>query len=72
VIENFIGTKSRKKILEGLKRKVNIFIGTKNIFNPKNYRYKLRNPSRTIYKLNIETPLIYILRTYIHSLVLYF
>jgi len=33
-IENFIGTKSWRKILEGLKRKVGIFIGTKNIFNP--------------------------------------
>jgi len=36
VIENFIGTKSYRKILEGLKRKVSIFIGSKNIFNPKN------------------------------------
>jgi len=35
VIENFIGTKSLRKILEGLKRKVGIFIETKNIFNPK-------------------------------------
>jgi hypothetical protein len=34
VIENFIGTKSWRKILEGLKRKFGIFIGTKNIFNP--------------------------------------
>jgi len=33
-IENFIGTKSLTKILEGLKRKVCIFIETKNIFNP--------------------------------------
>jgi len=33
-IENFIGTKIWRKILEGLKRKVCIFIGTKNIFNP--------------------------------------
>ena len=32
-MENFWGTKSWKKILEGLKRKVNIFIGIKNIFN---------------------------------------
>jgi hypothetical protein len=37
VIENFIGTKSWRKILEGLKRKVDIFIGTKNIFNPNFY-----------------------------------
>ena len=29
VIENFIGTKSWRKILEGLKRKVDIFIGPK-------------------------------------------
>jgi len=35
VIENFIGTKSGMKILKGLKRKVDIIIGTKNIFNPK-------------------------------------
>jgi len=35
VIENFIGTKSLRKILKGLKRKVVIFIGTKNIFNQK-------------------------------------
>jgi len=34
-IENFILTKSWRKILEGLKRKVDIFIGSKNIFNPK-------------------------------------
>ena len=33
--ENFIGTESWRKILEGLKQKVDIFIGTKNIFNPK-------------------------------------
>jgi hypothetical protein len=33
-MENFLGTKSLRKILEGLKRKVSIFIGTKNIFNP--------------------------------------
>ena len=32
VIENFIGTKSWRKILEKLKRKVDIFIETKNIF----------------------------------------
>ena len=36
MIENFIGTKSRRKFLGGLKRKVDIFIRTKNIFNPKN------------------------------------
>jgi len=33
MIENFIGTKSWKKNLEGLKQIVSIFIGTKNIFN---------------------------------------
>ena len=33
-MKNFIGTKSWKKILEGLKRKVDIFIRTINIFNP--------------------------------------
>ena len=32
MIENFIMAKSRRKILEGLKRKVDIFKGTKNIF----------------------------------------
>jgi len=30
----FIGTKSWRKILEGLKRKISIFIGTNNLFNP--------------------------------------
>jgi len=34
VIENFIEIKCLKKILERLKRKVDIFIGTKNILNP--------------------------------------
>jgi len=33
-MKNFIGTKSWRKILEGLKQKVGIFIETKNIFNP--------------------------------------
>jgi len=33
MIENFIETKSRRKFLKGLKWKVIIFIGTKNIFN---------------------------------------
>jgi len=32
VIDNFIETKGWKKIVEGLKQKVEIFIGTKNIF----------------------------------------
>jgi len=31
----FLKTKSWRKISEGLKRKIGIFIGTKNIFNPK-------------------------------------
>ena len=35
MIEIFIGTKSRTNVLEELKRKVGIFIGTKNIFNSK-------------------------------------
>jgi len=39
-MENFIGTKSWRKILEGLKQKVGIFIGTKNIFNPYYYFFK--------------------------------
>jgi hypothetical protein len=30
VIENFIGTKSLRKILEGLKQKISIFIEIKN------------------------------------------
>jgi len=30
VIGNFIGTKSQRKILEGLKRKVDISLGIKN------------------------------------------
>ena len=29
MIENYIGTKTLRKILEGIKRKVNIFIGIK-------------------------------------------
>jgi len=33
-IEKLIGIKSGRKILEGLKRKIDIFVGTKNIFNP--------------------------------------
>jgi len=33
-MEKILGTKNRRKILEGLKRKVGIFIRTKNIFNP--------------------------------------
>jgi len=40
-MENFIGTQSWRKILEGLKWKVGIFIGTKNIFNPKFYIEKI-------------------------------
>jgi len=32
-MENFLVTKSRRKFLEGLKQKVDIFIGSKNIFN---------------------------------------
>jgi len=35
MIENFIGTKSQRNFLKGLKRKINMFIGTKNIFNSK-------------------------------------
>jgi len=52
VIENFIGTKSWRKILEGLKRKVDIFIGTKNIFNPK------KNQQLISYDLNFFKNLI--------------
>jgi len=46
-MENFIGTKSWRKILEGLKRKVDIFIGAKNIFNPIK-KYKKFNPRKQI------------------------
>jgi len=38
-MEKFLRTKSWRNFLEGLKRKVDIFIGTKNIFNPNNYLY---------------------------------
>ena len=38
-MKNFIGTKSWRKILEGLKQKIGIFIGTKSIFNPSLYYY---------------------------------
>ena len=34
-MENFVRIKSWRKILKRLKRKVDIFIGTKIIFNPK-------------------------------------
>jgi len=34
VFENFIETKSERNFLEELKRKIGIFIETKNIFNP--------------------------------------
>jgi len=34
-MENFVGTKSWRKILDGLKQKVDIFTGTKNISNKK-------------------------------------
>jgi len=37
---NFWGSKSQRNFLEGLKRKVDIFIGTKNIFNPINKRLR--------------------------------
>ena len=36
-MENILGTKSWRNFLEGLKRKVDIFIGNKNIFNPSLY-----------------------------------
>jgi len=34
-MENFVGTKSQRNFLEELKRKIDIFIRTKNIFNQK-------------------------------------
>jgi len=33
MIENFIETKSWRKILDGLKQKIGMFVGTKNIVN---------------------------------------
>jgi len=39
-MRNFLGTKSWRNFLEGLKRKIDIFIGTKNIFNPYEYKFK--------------------------------
>jgi len=36
-IENFLRTKSRRNFLERLIRKVDIFIATRNIFNPKKH-----------------------------------
>jgi len=50
-MENFIGTKSLRKILEGLKRKFGIFIGTKNIFNPNNKQKEF--PSRKTNKFQL-------------------
>jgi len=40
-MENFRGTKSWRKTLEGLKRKIGIFIGTKNIFNLNTISYHI-------------------------------
>jgi len=40
-MENFLGTKSWRNFLEGLKKKFDIFIGTKNIFNPKFKMFKM-------------------------------
>jgi len=42
-MENYLGTKSWRKTLEGLKRKVGIFIGNKNIFNSNKY-FQLKSP----------------------------
>jgi len=42
-MENFLGTKSWSEILERLKQKVDIFIRTKNIFNPKLFKSILYN-----------------------------
>jgi len=50
VIENFIGTKSERKILERLKQKVNIFIGIKNIFNHLKIHKKLTKRTKIIEK----------------------
>ena len=47
-MENFLGTKSWRKFLEGLKRKINVFIGTKNIFNPKNKVCRLNICRRSV------------------------
>jgi len=41
-MENFLGTKSHRNFLEGLKQKIDIFIRTKNIFNPID-NYSLKN-----------------------------
>jgi len=38
-MKSFWGLKIEKKKLEGLKRKVDIFIGTKNIVNPKIFNH---------------------------------
>jgi len=51
-IENFWRTKSWRIFLEGLKQKVDIFIGTKNIFNPKFF-----NPHFLFQFLKIEKEL---------------
>jgi len=42
-MENFWRTKSWRKFLEGLKQKVGIFIGAKNIFNPIIYKVLLED-----------------------------
>jgi len=52
-------TKSRWKILEGLKRKVDIFLGTKNKFNPysstKKYYSYLFELNMFFFPINIST-----------------
>lgn len=44
MIENFKENKSWRKILEELKQKISIFIGSKNLFNPSNFNSPF-NPS---------------------------
>jgi len=57
VIENFIGTKSRRKILEGLKQKIGIFIETKNIFNPMNNNEQIPSSGfSSVFSISLLSP----------------
>ena len=53
-MENFRGTKSWN-FLEGLKWKVDIFIGTKNIFKPKSNITYLKGLNMSLVPINITT-----------------
>ena len=59
-METFLGTKIWRKNLEGLKRKINVSIGIKNIFNPKN---------KKVFRLNIYRLLVRCMEFYQDNIV---